>query len=308
MVAPHNSGILEGLRQISVWKRGSQRAPHKPLLLLLALAGVQRGEGRFLRFADIQERLENLLIDFGPPRKSFHPEYPFWRLQNDGGFWEIPEREETIRLRGERLRTGDVPAAILRRVNARGGFSEPVYEALCSNPDQVGELTAEILEEHFPPSLHESILDAVGMPWVPTGPRKSRRSAEFREDLIRLYECRCAVCGFDGRIGIADFALEAVHVRWHAYGGPDVPENGVVMCSLHHKAFDRGALGLSEDRTIIVSQHLRGGSQVEDTLIRFGGKAIAPPLEPDLAPAPLFIRWHRKEVFRDPPRRIQLHK
>ena len=68
---------------------------------LLALAAVQRGQDRFLRFAEIEERLKKLLIDFGPPRKSYHPEYPFWRLQNDGDFWEIPERGHAIELRGD---------------------------------------------------------------------------------------------------------------------------------------------------------------------------------------------------------------
>ena len=302
MVSPQSTELLEELRKISVWKRGSQRAPHKPLLLLLALAEVQRDRSRFLRFAEVEERLKNLLIDFGPPRKSIHPEYPFWRLQNDGGFWEIPERSEAIELRGDRPRTGDVPRTILRKVNARGGFSEPVHTHLRSNPDLVSEIAAEIMEEHFEPSLHESILDAVGMPWVPRVSLRRQRTAEFREDLIRLYEHRCAVCGFDGRIGKADFALEAAHVKWHAHDGPDIPENGLLMCSLHHRAFDRGALGLSEDRAILVSQHLHGGSQVQDTLIRFAGEPIRPPLEPYLAPAPVFIRWHRDEVFRDPPR------
>ena len=31
----------------------------------------------------IDGELRELLIEFGPGRKSYHPEYPFWRLQND---------------------------------------------------------------------------------------------------------------------------------------------------------------------------------------------------------------------------------
>jgi putative restriction endonuclease len=294
--------LLEPLRKISVWKWGSRRAPHKPLLLLLALAEVQRGGDRWLHFAAVEERLRNLLLAFGPPAKSYHPEYPFWRLQNDGTFWEIPEREEVVALRGERLRTGDVPPSILRTVDARGGFSEPVFALLQARPDLVAELTSDILEKHFEASFHEEILDAVGMPWVPQLSARGKRSMEFREDLIRLYEHRCAVCGFDGMLGTSQFALEAAHVQWHAHGGPDKPQNGILMCSLHHKAFDRGALGLSEDRVILVSQHLHGGPQVRDTLIRFAGMPLSRPLEPEKVPARVFIRSHRREVFRDPAR------
>jgi len=36
----------------------------------------------------LEPDLERLLFEFGPPRKAYHPEYPFWRLQNDG-VWEV---------------------------------------------------------------------------------------------------------------------------------------------------------------------------------------------------------------------------
>lgn len=46
-----------------------------------------------------------------------------------------------------------------------------------------------------------------------------------------------------------------------ASGGPDSEANGVALCALHHKLFDRGAFTLSKDMKIQVSekarQHLR---------------------------------------------------
>ena len=95
-MSKRNEDLLERLRSVAVWTQGGKRAPHKPLLLLLALASVQRGEERLTSYDDLHERLEQLLINYGPPRQSQHPEYPFWRLQNDGEFWEIPEREAAI--------------------------------------------------------------------------------------------------------------------------------------------------------------------------------------------------------------------
>jgi putative restriction endonuclease len=83
--------ILELLGGINIWKKGGQRAPHKPLLLLMTLARVQRGESRLATFEVIEPALKRLLQDFGPQRKSFHPEFPFWRLQNDGDFWVVPQ-------------------------------------------------------------------------------------------------------------------------------------------------------------------------------------------------------------------------
>ena len=73
---------------LTVWKKDDQRAPHKPLLALYTLGRLRRGGERLISYADVDRELRKLLKEFGPPRKSYHPEYPFWRLQNDG-VWEV---------------------------------------------------------------------------------------------------------------------------------------------------------------------------------------------------------------------------
>lgn len=82
----NTSEIRARFDDLTVWKRGDQRAPHKPLLLLYALARYARSEGRLIPYAEIDPALERLLFEFGPPRKAHHPEYRFWHLQNDGGW------------------------------------------------------------------------------------------------------------------------------------------------------------------------------------------------------------------------------
>src|SRR4051812_17295332 len=69
---------LRRFRHLNVWKRGDIRAPHKPLLVLLALGRLQAGSDRLLPFEEIEQPLSRLLEDFGPPRKSPHPELPFF--------------------------------------------------------------------------------------------------------------------------------------------------------------------------------------------------------------------------------------
>jgi len=76
-------GLLKRFSDITVWKQGGQRAPHKPLLALYAIGRMLQGEGRLISYADVDRDLKKLLIEFGPTRKTYHPEYPFWRLQND---------------------------------------------------------------------------------------------------------------------------------------------------------------------------------------------------------------------------------
>jgi putative restriction endonuclease len=90
MVDLDRKQVLRLFDQINVWKRGGQRAPHKPLLLLYALSKCARDGEREIPYAEVDEKLKPLLEEFGPARKSYHTEYPFWRLQNDG-IWELSD-------------------------------------------------------------------------------------------------------------------------------------------------------------------------------------------------------------------------
>jgi len=42
--------IENRFREINIWKRGDQRAPNKPLLILLALEKLQNGADRLISF------------------------------------------------------------------------------------------------------------------------------------------------------------------------------------------------------------------------------------------------------------------
>lgn len=293
--------LAQQIKTVSIWTRGDKRAPHKPLLLLLALARVARGEQRLAPFEALHSKLEDLLIDFGPQRKSHHPEYPFWRLQNDGNFWEIPEREKAIAARGARIRTGDVPKNVLIEVKANAGFSLEAHQVLQQNQDLVFHIATCLLEEQFPPSTHEDILAAVGMPhsYKPSGYLINN---DFRSTMLRIYERQCCVCGFDGKLGNATVGLEAAHVKWRKADGPDTPENGLLLCSFHHKMFDRGVLGITSGYQITVSQHLHGGERVKEFLLQFSGKKYRSPQKGFPCIAEEYIKWHSQEVFRFPAR------
>jgi putative restriction endonuclease len=80
--------IKELFQQINVWRRGDQRAPHKPLLILYALSKIAAGNKKRIPYSEVDKVLRPLLAQFGPPRKSYHPEQPFWWLQSDG-LWEL---------------------------------------------------------------------------------------------------------------------------------------------------------------------------------------------------------------------------
>jgi len=100
----------------------------------------------------------------------------------------------------------------------------------------------------------------------------------------------------------ADLGLEAAHIKWVQAGGPDEIRNGLALCAIHHKAFDRGAIGLSPDLSVMVSAALHGQSWIVEWFHSFKGKKLREPYSSRVLPRQEYIDWHRKEVFRSPAR------
>ncbi len=292
--------FLARIRRLNVWSAGGQRAPHKPLLLLLALGRLRRGEGRLVLFEDIDEPLTELLRRFGPPRKAEHPEYPFGRLRRDG-LWEVPGDEAL-----PQSRSGDLHKGPLKRKQVRGGFPRALHELLLGDPDLLASAAQFLLQGHFPESLHDDIRDATGLraDWVVRDAAPLTRDPNFRRAVLRAYERRCAVCNYDLRLGDELLGLEAAHIKWHAAGGPDQVSNGLALCGFHHKAFDRGAWGLEAVDTgfrILVSSDVHGQSTALRWLRDYHGERLRAPLSGPDRPEDGHVRWHRREVFRRPP-------
>ncbi|MGA7412026.1 MAG: HNH endonuclease, partial [Bryobacteraceae bacterium] len=178
-----------------------------------------------------------------------------------------------------------------------GGFAPDLFEDLKARPEVVRELAHEILAAHFPDSLHESIARAVGLDLEGTA-RSVKRDSAFRGEVVSIWGHQCAFCGFSIKLDSADLAIEAAHIRWVQFGGPDAINNGLACCSIHHQAFDRGAISLSEELRILVSSRLYGGGGLESMFLALNGTPLRSPSRKEATPKKDFVSWHRKEVFR----------
>lgn len=289
--------LKQHIRQITVWRRGEQRAPHKPLLLLYALGRCLNNGERLLPYGEVDRELRPLLIEYGPERKSCHTEYPFQRLTNDG-IWEL---QHSAKLE-TRVGNSDVKKSELLKHNVAGGFTEEVFETLRSHPALISELAMEILNHHFPQTFYADLLDAVGLEIQFEQTLRRRRDPAFRERVLMAYQYRCAVCGYDLRLGSVQVALEAAHIKWHQAGGPDLETNGLALCSMHHKLFDRGAFTLTDELQLCVSQKANGSTGLSEWLTSFHGLPLKGPQSRDNLPLNEHLDWHRKEVFHGPGR------
>lgn len=289
-----DQALIQKVKNITTWSRAGERAINKPLMLLLALSKLVIEDKRLISYAEVDVKLRDLLREFGPQRKRYHPEYPFWRLKNDG-IWEVNSKTPLTPRKGNT----DIPKLILLSSEAIAGFDVETYKCLKNNYELVGEIIQLILSEHFPTSLHGDILSAFGLDIEGQREEKRKRCPEFREKILTVYGHKCAICGFDLRLGNSNLALEAAHIKWHQAGGPDTEKNGMALCVLHHKLFDRGAITIDKEFNVVVSIKVNGscGSQLVDSF--HGGRIYLPKLC-NMTPDPKYIAWHNKEVFRGP--------
>jgi len=197
----------------------------------------------------------------------------------------------------------DYSGTRLKHLNATGKFTTEAQEILLKEKKRIPELIYSILDTNFPETIHQDIIDAIGFREYGLSVRRTiPRDSSFREKILMAYEYKCAVCGLGARLGDSLVALEAAHIKWHHAGGPDVVSNGMALCSLHHKLYDRGAFAISKDHRLAASAKIHNGKQLEEVLLRYQGKKINLPLNPLEIPNQEFLDWNWKNIFKTPAR------
>ncbi len=290
-------------------------APHKPLLLLLALARLQHGQRGPFGFAEVEEPMRQLLTEFGPSNAPNTRHLPYWHLQSDsaGQLWQLQLPDALAQ-----HPKGSAPGVTaLRRADVSGGLHPAVEQALQRDPALLVDVAQRLLDNTFPDSLHADIANAIGLDLTPPEPKaeyasagyevgtRRRRDKAFRDKVLRAYEYRCCVCGFDLRLGHVPVGLEAAHIQWHNVGGPDIETNGLALCALHHKLFDLGAFTLDVPTLkVVFSEHALAGTRGLSGELQHHGKDLLRPVESDALPAPQFLRWNWVNVFKREARRL----
>jgi putative restriction endonuclease len=266
-------------------------------LVLLAL-GQLRTRGRSdLTWTDARSRLGDLIGEYGPPSRTGHAQgaaYPFTRLRADG-VWTLDH---------------DVPMDNVGPLNSApvtGRFPTDLEDALAANPRLINAAARVLVEAHFPENVATDLLTAVGLDpdavvhtaVLPDAPGP-RRDPAWRSAVLQAWDRQCAFCGFDGQILGVTVALDAAHVRWFAYDGPNDLDNGLALCVLHHKLFDRGALGIDEHLRIRVSTAYTSRTAAGQSLYELDRRQLhARPGTP--LPAVHHVAWHRTQVFKGEP-------
>ena len=274
-------------------KQGLGVALKKPLLLLLILSHFENGKIREnqIRFTDVEEALASLIREFGgrPTTSGPRPEQPydhmrgspFWQLHVPGG---VPK---------SRRRT--LPVTVLRHAASYAKIENRIFQVLLKSGKARREVFDTILNNWWPQSVHGDIRQSLDF----TGPdylREEEILTGFSDRVRANYRHRCAVCGFDALLNKMPFGLDAAHIQWRTQGGPDLIENALALCKIHHWAMDRGVITFSRELKIQVVEVFVARDRVSRTAFEdFRNRKMQKYR--DRAPLEKYLSWHRENVF-----------
>ena len=96
-----------------------------------------------------------------------------------------------------------------------------LLEEICKNPQ---EITDSDIASQLPEPRRYAVVAT----------RKALRDANFKDRVLTAYSNACAMCGIQLRL------LDAAHILPAAHpDSTDETSNGVALCALHHRAYDR---------------------------------------------------------------------
>ena len=117
------------------------------------------------------------------------------------------------------------------------------------------------------------------------------RDANFRLEVCRAYDNRCAVTGLKIINGGGRAEVQAAHIKPVSAGGPDVVQNGIALSATVHWLFDRHLISISDEYHLLVS-HNRVPSELR-SLFRSEPESLYLPSDRRLWPRPAFMSHHR---------------
>ena len=287
--------VLERLTSLRQYQHQGKRVPHKPLLVLLALGQLESTGSSAVSWDVPHYPQADNIPDFGQHTRTILNQsaaYPITRLRRDG-IWRLD---------------ADVPDDSVGSLNAERptGRLDADLERQLTSPSLRYAAARAIVETHFPETVAPDVLLASGLdpdlvlhsgPMTEAKVAQRQRSRRWVAEILKAWDECCAFCGYDGRLGAMPVGIEAAHVRWFNLGGPDDLDNGFALCSLHHKLFDRGALGLSPDMTVLVSPTFTARTEASKRVYELHGRELQPRPGTDL-PAERHRAWHQEQVFK----------
>lgn len=199
------------------------------------------------------------------------------------------------------------PAHQVRNVRGLSNASRAdraIWDEFNSNPEQLAYKSQEAFRRILPDFMSRVEDRRRDEEFFPSGPTEGSRLVRvrlvqsfFRDAVLSSYEYRCAMC----RLDLPEL-LNASHIipwRKSVERRAD-PRNGLALCSIHDRAFDRGLLTITETLTVLTAKRAKAktsGKLHSVALIEIEGEELSLPKR--FLPDPAALAYHRERIFKD---------
>jgi putative restriction endonuclease len=287
---------LQKLATLRIDRARGNPAPHKPLLLLVIIEMMERGEIGSTEVAlspDIAFRF-SVYWSVVAQRRKQRPEVrlPLHYL-GSSGIWKplttqgelSPDKKLTKRIR--------IDQSFLECLSNQG-FRDRARRVLIETepyflPEERVALYSMLKIRAAGPETREDA--ATYKTSVQTG-----RDARFRIEVVVIaYKHTCALTGYRMTTLDMESIVDAAHIHEFKDSRNNDPRNGMALSKNAHWQFDRGLWSLNDDYKVIVDRErfIEEGAPGQ-RLADFEGRRIFLPTEPKYWPERDYISWHRK--------------
>jgi predicted restriction endonuclease len=163
--------------------------------------------------------------------------------------------------------------------------------------DLLGEHANELTREVEPESASEPSM--AGIPAARTETQRLQNvrlgQAFFRSTVLASYHDRCCMC----RLSCKALLIASHIIPWATR--PDLrldPRNGLCLCAMHDKAFDRGLISVDPDFRIVISRSMEDHmphAVIDAMFLAFRDQPIHFPEK--FRPNPDHLEYHRANIY-----------
>lgn len=280
--------------------KARNNAPHKPLMLLVFLELVERGEydgGSLLLTPELAYRFDTF-YEVVRHRRSARPDVrmPFHHLSTQK-FWS------------PRMSNAELS---LHRATTAYVVPDPNFVDACRDPEFRRQARYILIATHFEPAERNALYHLVGIE-IPSSDfvaqeaffstvhdaENAGRSARFRLDIVSAYRYTCALTGY--RLTTIAFGaiVDAAHIHQFADSRNNDPKNGIALCKNAHWQFDVGLWTIDDEyRVVIAAEAFVESSPNQKPLSEMHGQRLFLPADQAIWPSKVHLAWHRANKFR----------
>lgn len=303
------SKYIKKFSSLRTAKIGDNRAPHKPVLLLSIIEGIEKRDIRENRIY-ITPELVAQFKDYWHQlvhNKQFTPNFslPFYHLKSDE-FWHLQTvfGREFVLTSSHSIKS----FAQLKEVVDYASFDEDLYRLL--SDDHTREVLKQTLQNAYFPKIklkskHNELITTIinQILHEPPATYQQRindiddeevfvRSGVFKKEIPKIYNYTCCISGMRVIVDQEVQMVDACHIIPFSQSHDDTISNGLSLCPNLHRAFDRGLISISEEYRVLVKSFHESNNGY--SIKQFEGVKILLPKKYDYFPSQTNLAKHRE--------------